>query len=1432
MDATTALLVQGCACPPAAHAAVTAAMTSVVSPNVGTPIACDAGPYAEFDTVLEQMAGQLQTSEPRHGAEPAVAVESSKRNEHGARAACTDPEADIRPAHDDDSNGDEGADGSDSTALRQAMVIAAGSSLTAPVRESVTVSTERPVDVKVRTAPHVEPKNAYTSARVGRDQPARNGSPRLTSMPTAEPGMAPRVQERTMVLPDMRGTADRDENAQVAPERLTMAATEGPMAIESEQPAEARSTDGQGSVSQQPGYRELTSADARASQPESAYMAVDQAHGSTVGQGGRVTGGTLADEAPVRESVTASAERPVDGRVRTAARVEPKNTHTSARVGRDEPARNGSPGSVDVTATEPGMSPRARIAPERLTTVTTEEPMTIESEQPAEARSTDGQGRVSEQPGDRELTSVDARASQAESAHVAVDQAHGSTIGTPAEKAPVRESVTTSAERPVNGRVPTAPQVEPQNTYTSARVGRDEPARNGSPRSMGVPAAEPGMAPRAQERAAAAPQEREAARPEGRTMVLPDMRGTADRDENPRVAPKRLMVSATEEPMAMESKQPAEARFTDEQGRVSQQPGDRKWASVDARASQAEGAHVAVDRTNGSTVGQGGRATGGTLADEAPVRESVTVSAERPVDGRVRAAPQVEPRNVYTRVWVGRDGPTRNGSPGSVDAPVTKPGMAPQVQERTVAAMQERETARPEGRSMALPDMRGTADRDENPRVAPERLMVSATEEPMAMGSKQPAEAQSTDGQGRVSQQPGDRTLGGPPADTAPVRESVTASAEPPVDGRVSTAAHVEPRNVHTPAKVGRDEPTLNGSPGSVDAPVTKPGMAPQVQERAVAAMQERETARPEGRTMVLPDMQGTADLDGSPRAAPERLTMTAIEEPMATESEQPTDAGSADAQGRVSEQPGDRTLGGPPADTAPVCESVMASAERPVDGRVSTAAHVEPKNVHTPAKVGRDEPTLNGSPGSVDAPVTKPGMAPQVQERAVAAMQERETGRPEGRSMALPHMRGTADRDENPRVAPERLMVSATEEPMAMESKQPAEAQSTDGQGRVSQQPGDRASGGTPADTAPVRESVMASAERPVDGRVSTAAHVEPKNTHTSTRVGRDESARDSTPRSTGVPATEPGMAREIVAVTPGKAAKAEIAEPRQAALRSAAHRKGDAMTASRAVTISRHWPEALVRSAVAESLARHRNLPNPLWDDGLQKAGRRESESDARPELAVVVSSTRTPAPAQGSDMSQTPEPARPVLTEPAGSSVTRQIAAHVSARAAQGGGEFRARLVPEHLGSVQIRVRVVRGVCTADIRADDAEVARYIESHSSDLKVSLAEHGIDLSGLSVSSRSRAQEGWGAATLSHSESDWSAPSWNGANARQQYAAAAFAGGSSGHGRGERRGMPAQSSPVVGTSHHAARQSGSPSPDEPIATRWVRGYARIDYLA
>ena len=839
MDATMALLVQGCACAPTAHPAVTAAMASARNPEVGAPIACDAGPYVEFDTMLEQMAEQLQTTEPRHGAEPTVAAESAKRNGHGARAIRADAEVDTQPAgdDDDDGDGDEDADGPGSAALRQMTMMPAGPAVTAPIQ----THTMR-----------------WSTRRV---EGAWNG----------------RMAGEVPALPNGLAAAGTEE---------LMTAEEG-----------------------------------RVSQPEGDHVPVDQTNGSTAGQSSRAAGRTPADKAPVRESATVSTARPVDGGVRTA------------------------------------------------------------------------------------------------------------------------------------------PQVGSRNVHISARVGRDEPARNGSLRPTGMPTTEPGLAERAQERTVVALQERETARPEGRTIVLPDMRGTADPDGRARVAPERLTMAATEEPMATGSEQPTEAQSTEGQGRVSQQLGDRTSASMDARAPQPEGAHLAMDQVNESTVGRGSRVTTGTLAERTPIRESGTASAERPVAGRVRTAPQVKPENV------------------------------------------------------------------------------------------------------RAS------------------------------------------------ARVGRDEPALNGSPGPADVPVTEPDMAPRVQEPTAAAMQERSTARPERRTMVLPHVRGAADPDGRARVAPERLTMAATEEPMATGSEQPTEAQSTEGQGRVSQQLGDRTS------------------------------------------------------ASMDA------RAPQ----------------PEGAHLAMDQVN-----------------------------------ESTVGRGS-------RVTTGTLAERTPIRESGTASAERPVAGRVRTAPQVEPKN--------------------------------------------AETAESRQTGLQPTAPRREGAMT------------------ALVESLARHRNLPNPLWEEGLQKAGRREPETNDRPDLAVVVGPTHTMIPAEGPDVSQTPQAARPALTEPAGSSVTRQIAAHVSARAAQGGGEFRARLVPEHLGSVQIRVRVVRGVCTADIRADDAEVARYIESHSSDLKVSLAEHGIDLSGLSVSSRSRAQEGWGAATLSHSESDWSAPSWNGANARQQYAAAAFAGGNWRDGRGERRG-------------------------------------------
>ncbi|HON42691.1 MAG TPA: flagellar hook-length control protein FliK [Bacillota bacterium] len=923
MDATTALLVQGCACAPAAHAAVTAAMTSATNLTAGAPTICDAGPDVEFDTLLEQMAGQLQTPEPRYGAEPTVAAEASKRNGHGARVTCADPELDMQPAQDDDGNddGDEDVDGPVTAAYQQMAMMAAGSAGTAPVQTR-----------------------------------------------------APR-----------HPTPDRTDNRATG------------------QVEDSRS-------------------------------------------------GSLMDEIAMQENASVSAERLAEG------------------------------------------------------------------------RSVDEQDRMSQQSGSR-------------------------------------STVQSSAGR-LDGQV----DGSRNRLRASELVGRDERMPNGSPRSMNGPVTESHVVPQVQERTAAAAQKRETAGPERRTP---------------------------------------------------------------------EGAHMAVDHMNDLTAGQVDGTQSTTLAAEMPVREHVVMSMERLIGSTGRTVTQVEPKNVHTAAPVERDAPVLNDSSRSIDGSVTEPDVVPQVQEHTVAVIQERSTTRPV-----------TAD--------PEQL----------------AEGRSAGKQDRVSQQPGDHT---------PV----------PVHGRAS---------------------------------------------------------QPEGAHMV-------ADLVNDPTV------------------------------GQV-----DCTTSGPRAGEAPVSGSTSASMAQPKGDAGHTAIRVESKNVHTAAPVERDEPVLNGSSRPMDGPVTEPDVVPQVQEHTVAVVRERSMIRPEGRSTVLTDIRGTADADGNTWVVRERPAVIETEELVTTELERytPARAE-----GR-----------------APIGESA---------------------------------------------PVIEPGgIMPEMVDLADGKADMGDTAEPRQTALRPIAPRKEGTMTASRVVTGSRGWPEALVRSALVESLARHRNLPNPLWDEGSEKVKQAQSQPEqkysvsstsdhaehrepapvARPELAVAGDPVVAAAPVEGHDVSQTSQAGRPVLTEQAGSSVMRQIASHVSARAAQGGGVFRARLVPEHLGSVEVRVRVVRGICTADIRADDAEIARFIESHSSDLKVSLAEHGVDLAGLSVSSRSRAQEGWSAAVPAHFESDWSGSSWNGANARQQYAAAAFAGGGWGHGRGERRGAPTQSGPGVTASHHAAMQSGSPSSDEPIMARWARGYTRIDYLA
>ena len=269
-------------------------------------------------------------------------------------------------------------------------------------------------------------------------------------------------------------------------------------------------------------------------------------------------------------------------------------------------------------------------------------------------------------------------------------------------------------------------------------------------------------------------------------------------------------------------------------------------------------------------------------------------------------------------------------------------------------------------------------------------------------------------------------------------------------------------------------------------------------------------------------------------------------------------------------------------------------------------------------------------------------------------------------------------------------------------------------------------------------------------------------------------------------------GRARERdVGARPGKPATPSSGEYRNVHPFPTGLRRVGTATASGNVASLRDWSEQIIRSAVAE-------LP---------------------PQQQIE---------------------SKPGFTDQVGSSVMRQIEAHVSARAAQGGGELRVRLVPEQLGSVDIRIKVARGACTATIRADDTDVAKYIESHGTDLKVSLAQHGIDLAELSVSSTPKARQSWAAEAAGNGSvseptpfaSGWSGSSGNGADARQHYFAAAFASSHWGGSGSGRHGMPMQMECGMSARGDGSRDVGSPAPNEPAAIHRVRGYARIDYLA
>jgi flagellar hook-length control protein FliK len=81
-----------------------------------------------------------------------------------------------------------------------------------------------------------------------------------------------------------------------------------------------------------------------------------------------------------------------------------------------------------------------------------------------------------------------------------------------------------------------------------------------------------------------------------------------------------------------------------------------------------------------------------------------------------------------------------------------------------------------------------------------------------------------------------------------------------------------------------------------------------------------------------------------------------------------------------------------------------------------------------------------------------------------------------------------------------------------------------------------------------------------------------------------------------------------------------------------------------------------------------------------------------------------------------------------------VLPQIVQSIRLQAVQGTTEARVQLKPEHLGNLNITLKVEHNQVTATIQADVAAVRQWIESHEASLRQSLSEQGLQLVRLEV--------------------------------------------------------------------------------------------------
>ncbi|MGE0591272.1 MAG: flagellar hook-length control protein FliK [Vicinamibacterales bacterium] len=131
-------------------------------------------------------------------------------------------------------------------------------------------------------------------------------------------------------------------------------------------------------------------------------------------------------------------------------------------------------------------------------------------------------------------------------------------------------------------------------------------------------------------------------------------------------------------------------------------------------------------------------------------------------------------------------------------------------------------------------------------------------------------------------------------------------------------------------------------------------------------------------------------------------------------------------------------------------------------------------------------------------------------------------------------------------------------------------------------------------------------------------------------------------------------------------------------------------------------------------------------------------------------------------GGGRTGTPGVVAPALTPPglAGTSLVVPATGHVPAgappdagnldrlvqsmrlQARDGIAEATIRLRPDHFGDVTISVRVERGVVTASVLSDSADVKAWLREHEASLRAGLAEQGLELGDLVISDEDRPRE------------------------------------------------------------------------------------------